>query len=290
MTQDKEYISRMSDLDMHVHIRDEIMSIITQYTGLDMSGYWMHKRVMSILLPALEIGFDQKVHLLNESHLRTIKERLASSSDFADIFIAKMCPSTIWFNRGMIMDEISGFCKKEGYRVLSAGCAFGSELYSVGIQFLEEGLTKDDICLVGADLNPFAIRQAIEGRYESEKFDHPWNRLEQELREKYFVHKGETYTACEKLRDIVEFRGCNLMDSKQVNSISDGKFDVVLCRNVLKYFSVENQRIAIENLESCFRPGSIFIIGTGPDEVSINELDIPFLKQINRYTFSYNPV
>ena len=60
-----------------------------------------------------------------------------------------------------------------------------------------------------------------------------------------------------------------------------GRFDLIICRNVVIYFSREAQREVHKNLAGALRPGGILFIGGAervaePDAIGLQPLERPF--------------
>jgi chemotaxis protein methyltransferase CheR len=120
-------------------------------------------------------------------------------------------------------------------RIWQAGCSMGEEVYSLAILLLEEGLY--DRCRIYAtDMNEVVLRKAREGIYPLD--------VMQRYTGNYVASGGtrtfsDYYTAAydhvilrASLRDRVVF--------SQHNLVSDGvfnEFNVILCRNVMIYFT-----------------------------------------------------
>ena len=120
-------------------------------------------------------------------------------------------------------------------RIWQAGCSMGEEVYSLAILLQEEGLY--DRCRIYAtDMNEVVLRRAREGIYPLD--------VMQKYTANYIASGGtgafsDYYTAGydhvklrESLREHVVF--------SQHNLVSDGvfnEFNVILCRNVMIYFT-----------------------------------------------------
>ena len=61
------------------------------------------------------------------------------------------------------------------------------------------------------------------------------------------------------LCESVRFTAVNLIDTAGV--VAQGKFDVVLCRNLLIYFDDASRAIAAKNLHACLNPGGFLCLG-----------------------------
>lgn len=154
-------------------------------------------------------------------------------------------------------------------RIWSAGCASGEEPYSVAI-LLRHAFPKvrtDSIVISGTDLNTHVIKRAAQGVYSEWSFrDVPaW------LKSGYFTRtpRGH-YQIAPEIRDLVRFSQLNLAAPLFPAEFGErGDFDVILCRNVLMYFSAEWQDKIIRRFTQALAPGGWLIVG--PCDVTTTE-------------------
>ncbi len=142
-------------------------------------------------------------------------------------------------------------------RIWSAGCSTGQEVYTLAMMIADRpdrwrGWTID---IVGTDLSASAIEQARAGRYSQFEIQRGLP-VTQMLRR--FEQDGETWQASDDLRKAVRFRIHNLLDPPPM-----GQFDVVLCRNVLLYFSPAVRSLVFGRLAGAIAPDGLLMLGAG---------------------------
>lgn len=121
-------------------------------------------------------------------------------------------------------------------RIWSAACCTGEETYSVAIllnQLLPD-IADWQITLLGTDVNPRFLRKADEGVYG------PWSfrTTPDDLRARYFCRTpGGRYALLPAIRSMATFAVLNLVDESPQANVRPGVFDLILCRNVLMYFT-----------------------------------------------------
>ena len=142
-------------------------------------------------------------------------------------------------------------------RIWSAGCSTGQEAYSVAMALRGPGgLAKaGDAEISGTDFSGEVIARAAAARYS--QFE-----IQRGLPVHYMVgnfrKSGSAWEAVPELRNSARFAVRNLMDD-----FSDlGKFDVILCRNVLLYFAEDQRRSVVAKLGAALVPGGFLFIGT----------------------------
>lgn len=155
-------------------------------------------------------------------------------------------------------------CKEQrlqpSIRILSAGCSFGQEPYTIAIcvdQWLstQADFTAEEISITGIDLSTRALERARQGRYSSLELGNTISALEMKT---YFAPKGDLWEISEALRSRVSLQCENL--TQPFNNL--GKFDIIFCRNVLIYFSAEQKNIALQQLRDSLVSGGVLFLGS----------------------------
>ena len=133
----------------------------------------------------------------------------------------------------------------------SAACSTGEEPYTIAITALERfGAGAGQIRLLASDLSTKALAQAARGVYTAERVAG----LPRHLVLKYFekgvgTERGLVQVA-DAVRQLVEFRQLNLLESPP-----GPKVDFIFCRNVFIYFDRQIQQQVIQTLEDRLTPG-----------------------------------
>lgn len=155
--------------------------------------------------------------------------------------------------------------------IWSAGCSSGQEAYSLAIAFAAQPARWRDwrIDIVGTDVSRGAIAQAREGVYSQFEVQRGLP-VTQMLR--WFREKGAGEWAIDPgLRDSVRFEPRNVIDPAPGGQ----PFDIVLCRNVLLYFSPETRRLAFSRLAEAIAPDGMLMLGAGETVIGHTELFVP---------------
>ena len=142
-------------------------------------------------------------------------------------------------------------------RIWSAGCASGQETYTIAVCVSEElkrvkGGEDIAVRIKGTDLSRTALERAREGIYSREQV----KGLPRKYLEEYFVETGLDYSVGPALRRLVKFTEGNLLENPVQKH-----FDLIVCRNVVIYFSRPAHDIVISNLHSALRPGGYLMLG-----------------------------
>ncbi|HEX3844306.1 MAG TPA: CheR family methyltransferase [Steroidobacteraceae bacterium] len=133
-------------------------------------------------------------------------------------------------------------------RLWSAACSTGEEPYSLAI-LLHELLPDWDrwhVTILATDINTRSLQKAAAGVYGEWSFrDAP-----SDLREQYFARTAdERFAVAARIRKRVTFAQLNLAQDGFPSLATDtNAMDVILCRNVLMYFTAPQARRLVENL------------------------------------------
>jgi len=164
-------------------------------------------------------------------------------------------------------------------RIWCAGCASGEEVYSICITLMEcfeklgESVEKYHVSIFGTDIDEGALSKAMTAAYSPEALRE--TRLD--ILSKYFIRTEEAGTGwpgkftCLTSKDHVIEPVKNLahfcihdLASKTRKSPPAGivaNYDLILCRNLLIYFSKPLQERAFSNLISSLNPGGYLVLG-----------------------------
>jgi chemotaxis protein methyltransferase CheR len=145
-------------------------------------------------------------------------------------------------------------------RLWSAACATGEEPYSLAItvQRVLPGLAGRQANLLATDIDPRRLRHAAAGIYGPWSFRDPpgW------LKEQYFTRTREgRFQVAPAIRSMVTFAYLNLAEDAYPSLLNGtNALDLILCRNVLMYFSAEWAARIVENLCRCLVPGGWLVV------------------------------
>jgi len=140
-------------------------------------------------------------------------------------------------------------------RLWSAGCATGEEAYSLAITLAD--LIGGDfdslpIRIFATDLDGDAIASARRGIYPLSAF----KEMPPELLAKYFTRVDDAYQVTKRVRNLTVFGEYDLGQRAPFPRI-----DLVLCRNVLIYFTKELQQRTLHLFAFSLRPGGFLVLG-----------------------------
>lgn len=152
-------------------------------------------------------------------------------------------------------------------RIWSAGCSTGQEPLSLAMLLTERcGLGQKPIAdIYATDISGSAIARARTGRFTQFEIQRglPVRRMM-----RWFDQTGADWTARPELMRKVIFRQHNLVN----DPLPALRYDLILCRNVLMYFSPAVRRQMFDRFAEVIRPGGLLVLGAG--ETVIGQTDV----------------
>jgi len=141
---------------------------------------------------------------------------------------------------------------KKGLKCWSAGCSTGEEPYTL-VMVMAKLLPFEKINVYATDLDGEALKKANEGLYPEDRV----KGVSPDYLDKYFKKEGKYYRIDKKIRDCVTFKKQNLLEDK-----FDSNFDLILCRNVMIYFTEEAKTQLYKKFYNALRDGGILFVGS----------------------------
>lgn len=168
-------------------------------------------------------------------------------------------PNTFQALEQAIVPQIrTEFPERRALRIWSAAASTGQEAYSI-VMTLEQMRTKDpgmpDYTILGTDVSERVLKRASEGAYSQLEVQRG---LGARQLVSFFEKRpdGLWQIKLEHKRKV-QFRHNNLLGAWT----GLPKFDIIFCRNVLIYQSLENKAKVVRKLHDHLTPGGILILG-----------------------------
>jgi chemotaxis protein methyltransferase CheR len=138
-------------------------------------------------------------------------------------------------------------------RVWSAGCANGAEPYSLAM-LLEELAPGKPHHILATDIDEAVLARAMHGSgYQEAEIRH----VSPARRARFFTRAADgTYAVTPALRARVTFRRQDLL-----TEVPGHGWDLIVCRNVVIYFTEEAKRALYTRLAEALRPGGVLFVG-----------------------------
>jgi chemotaxis protein methyltransferase CheR len=217
--------------------------------------------------------------LLREHALETLDDLIAAlivarTGELADMVVdALLNQETSFFRDAAVLDAVAdavqdmrGESPHRRLRIWSAGCSTGQEPLSLAILLSERGGGKEAVLpeIVATDVSPTALARARAGKFSQFEIQRG---LSVRRMISWFESAGGDWSASPELVRKVHFRQQNLANDPP----PPGRFDLVLCRNVMLYFSGEVRRQVFDTLYESLRPGGLLVMGAGETVIGQTE-------------------
>jgi chemotaxis protein methyltransferase CheR len=170
--------------------------------------------------------------VINETYFAREHDQLAALVD-------TLLPSLLERNRSL--------------RVWSAACSTGEEPFTLAGMLAARKLLYR-VELVASDVSNRVLALARQGRFGGRSL----RALPATARE-WFEYDGSVAVIRPELLRSVRFECVNLLDRAAVTRL--GRFDVILCRNVLIYFRDSTTNTVISTLAQALNPGGYLLVG-----------------------------
>jgi chemotaxis methyl-accepting protein methylase len=147
-------------------------------------------------------------------------------------------------------------------RIWSAGCAMGEEPYSVAIlvrELLEREEAAMNLHLFATDIDGRTLAEAAEALYPLASLEN----VRLGLLAKYFRSEGDCFRLIPDIREMVTFSRFDILDRKHAVPPESlfGNFDLVLCRNMLIYFTPKYQEAILARLHHALDARGCLVLG-----------------------------
>ena len=147
---------------------------------------------------------------------------------------------------------------KTNIKIWSAASSTGQELYSVAMtvkDLIDHRMDSYNFNLLGTDISDNAVKQASYGKYNKFEIERG---LPRPTLQKHFTLFGDSWKIKDEIRAMVNFRKLNLM----LPFAGIGKFDIIFCRNVAIYFTLQDRKKLFNKLADSLADDGYLIIGS----------------------------
>lgn len=168
-------------------------------------------------------------------------------------------------------------------RVWCAGCSTGQEAYSLAMIFADASAKWDGwmIDITATDVSDAAIARARAGFYSNFEIQRG---LPVGAMLRWFDQVGDDWRVRRPLARYLRFRQHNLLTAQT------GIFDLILCRNVLLYFSPDTRRQAFERLAGALADDGYLMLGAGETVIGQTDAFVSATELRGLYRHAPHPV
>lgn len=241
---------------------------IYQLTTIDLNSY--KERQMKRRIDSLITKHDITSY-------RSYVDVLKSEKVFYEEFINYITINVSEFFRNpeqwiILEDDIIPYLiKKFGkkLKIWSAACSTGDEPYSL-VMLLSKFLPLSMIKIIATDIDKLVMEKAKIGIYSQKSLKD----LPPEYIKKYFKQiDDKTYKISDEIKACVEFRQHDLLKDSY-----PGDCDLIVCRNVLIYFTPEAKNRIYDSFKEALKKGGILFVGSTEQMLQASQFDFISLK------------
>jgi len=159
--------------------------------------------------------------------------------------------------------------------ILSAGCSTGEEAHTLAMILIDSGqfFWNWELSVVGLDIDPLALEKARRAVY----FHNSFRSLDPSVIERHFVPDGNGRRVKDSIRRLVTLRLGNVIDPTSYDGLPP--LDVIVCRNVLIYFSDASILRAARLFHEHLVPGGYLLLGHAESLSRITDIFTPIRFQ-----------
>ena len=158
---------------------------------------------------------------------------------------------------------------RENYRIWVVGSGAGQLPYSLAMRIREAikgQKSAPSISIEATDISDTLVQRAARGVFEEASMDG----MDEPLKRKYMDEHDGRWALGDDIKSMVKFSRCNLLEDFE----DKGHFDLIICLDVLVYFSVPVKAQILGSFSTLLDPSGILVAG-------INEPILPFNKDFD---------
>jgi len=222
---------------------------VLDLTGIDLDCYkgtQMERRLQTIMRRAGVADLAAYARLLS-----TTPSRVKEFQDFLTINVSEWVRNPEKFEelQKSIIPEL--LKRSSRLKFWSAGCSNGSEPYSVAM-LLDELDPHGRHHILATDLDEEILKVARAGVYTEKDI----RGVSPGRRSRFFLQDGDKFTVKPELKARVQFERQNLLSDPFPSDV-----DLILCRNVVIYFTEEAKDELYRRFHRSLKPGGILFVG-----------------------------
>lgn len=247
---------------------EQFKANVFKLTTIDLNAYkerQMKRRIDSLISKHGFLGYKDYVVELNKKG-----DKFEAFVNYLTINV-----SEFWRNpeQWIVLENevLPILMEKSGKRlkIWSAACSTGDEPYSL-VMLLAKYMPLSNIKIIATDIDKQVLEKAQVGLYNQKSIAG----LPEEFKKKYFTQVGlSNYQISPEIKKCVEFRQHNLLKDSYPRDM-----DLIVCRNVLIYFTEEAKEIVYQKFNTALRKDGCLFVGSTEQIMNYKDLNYSSLR------------
>jgi chemotaxis protein methyltransferase CheR len=260
-----------------------LRKVLRDSSGLDLSAdkqYLVESRLLPLSRKAGLSGISELVDKVkggSASLATRVVEAMTTNETF---FFRDKIPFD-HFRISILPEILRARADRKSIRIWCAAASTGQEPYSLAICLKEMGTVLNGwrVEIIATDLSQEVLEKSKAGLYSQFEVQRG---LPIQMLVKHFTQRGELWQANADLRAMVQHRQLNLLhEFSQL-----GRFDVILCRNVLIYFDQDTKIRIFNRLAKALEPDGFVLLGAAETVVGLTDVFKPCPQRRGLYRLS----
>ncbi|OAB32614.1 chemotaxis protein CheR [Paenibacillus macquariensis subsp. defensor] len=239
------------------------IEMIKKETGIDLSQYkegQMKRRLTTLRVKNGYHSFDLffKAMMQDKNLFNEFLDRMTINvSEFWrnpnrwEVLRDSIIPELLRSNKGRL-------------KVWSAACSTGEEPYTLAMILADKGILMNTT-LMATDIDNGALEKAQKGQY----LERSLKDVPKDVAVRHFISEGIQYNINDSLKKAVQFKRQNLL-----LDTFDSSYDLIVCRNVMIYFTEEAKNKLYRKFAKSLRPGGYLFVGSTEQIFSPSQYDL----------------
>jgi chemotaxis protein methyltransferase CheR len=223
---------------------------IKEQTGIDLSLYKEQQMKRRLTTLRQRRGFDS---------FQDFYEAMMQDQNLFYEFLDRMTINVSEFwrnpNRWETLESVflpQLLARERNLKCWSAACSTGEEPYTLAMILAEKGVL-GSAEILATDIDEGALAKAKQGVY----MDRSVREVPARYLQKYFAQSVGTYRVADELKNAVRFAKQNLLADP-----FESNFDLIICRNVMIYFTDQAKQMLFHKFARALKPGGILFVGS----------------------------
>ena len=155
---------------------------------------------------------------------------------------------------------------RDNYRIWVIGCNTGQLPYSLAMKIYEAGKQANaatSVTIEATDISDVAVNSAARGVFEEASMEG----MVDPYKKKYMDQQSDQWRVIDEIKSMISFSTCNLLEDFE----DKGHFDLIICHDVLVYFSFPVKAQLLESFSTLLDPSGILIAGMTEPVLPLND-------------------